>query len=281
MNVSMAPPALEVRALTKNYADGQGHLPVLQEVDLTLERGGFVALLGPSGVGKSTLLNILARLEAPDAGSCRAPGELPYPAIAYMQQKDLLLPWRSVLDNILLAPELRGGRPGRRAALPEAQAMLRDFGMEGFAHAFPATLSGGMRQRTALMRTLLCGGELLLLDEPFGALDAITRRRLQDLLLGVWRAYQHTVVLVTHDVDEALRCATRVVLLQGRPGRISGDIPIEIPHAHRDTDPALLHLKNDILEQLGAVDAPGPAEGAVTASGGLAAGGLTAERANG
>lgn len=234
---------------------------------LTVAWGGFTCLLGPSGCGKSTLLNVLAGLEAPDEGEVRVAGLAPHlrshstPVIAYMQQKDLLLPWRSVWDNVLLGPELVGGKAGRAAQAARARAMLREFGLEDFASAWPAQLSGGMRQRAALLRTLLCGGRILLLDEPFGALDAITRRRLQSLLLRVWRQHDLTVLLVTHDVDEALRLGQEVLLMGGAPGAVRKRYAIDLPHAARERAPQLLDLKAEILDTLETESGP-PGEAA-------------------
>jgi ABC-type nitrate/sulfonate/bicarbonate transport system ATPase subunit len=166
-----------------------------------------------------------------------------------MQQKDLLLPWRTVWDNVLLAPELRS-RVERRAAESQARHLLDVFHLERFAQALPAQLSGGMRQRAALIRTLLCGQEILLLDEPFGALDAITRGRLQRYLHQVWREFGKTIVLVTHDVEEALLLSTRIILLTAAPGRVLAEIPVTMPHEERLGAAELARMKADILGRL-------------------------------
>ena len=249
-------PALRADGLSKSYAAASGRLAVLDDVRLEIPRGGFLALLGPSGSGKSTLLNLLAGLEAPDRGFVEIAGVAPGAArpIAYMQQKDLLLPWRTVWDNILLGPELRGA--AERARLePAAREWLRAFRLESFRDTFPAQLSGGMRQRAALIRTLLCEQPILLLDEPFGAVDAMTRLRLQGHLLAGWEALGKTVVLVTHDVEEALSLATRIVLMSGQPGRIVEEIEVPLPHRVRAQSPELVRLKVRILERLGVEDA--------------------------
>ena len=257
---------MEFRGISKSYRVGKGTFAVLENVSLGIGRGEFVSLLGPSGGGKSTLLDILAGLEAPDAGQVRiANGEprdrpaeaslpggplpVPPPPIADMQQKDLLLPWRTLWDNVLIAPELVSSAERRRVE-PLAAELLRAYGLDGFQKAYPAQLSGGMRQRAALIRTLLCEREILLLDEPFGALDAITRGRLQQLLLRVWREYGKTVLLVTHDVEEALLMSDRVVVLSARPGRVLRDIPVNLPQAVRARSPETLRLKQQILEML-------------------------------
>ena len=255
MNAARTADAIEVRGLHKTYRWVQGgrkkSTPVLDGISLSLSAGQFVSLVGPSGGGKSTLLNLLAGLEAPDAGEVRIHGRRPIPGggIAYMQQNDLLLPWRTLWDNILLAPEINS-RAHRREMEPKAEEMVRQFGLEGFEHHFPGQLSGGMRQRAALIRTLLGGREILLLDEPFGALDAITRRRLQGLLLKVWRNFRKTVLLVTHDVEEALLLSERVVVLSARPGRIVREIPVAVPHRGREGSPEILRLKVEVLNLL-------------------------------
>jgi ABC-type nitrate/sulfonate/bicarbonate transport system ATPase subunit len=243
--------AIEVAGVSKSYVGGTAALPVLWDITLRVAPGEFVALLGPSGAGKSTLLNVIAGIESSDRGSIRVNGAALAgdPRSAYMQQKDLLLPWRTVWDNILLAPELRS-KTDRQQAEHHARELLSAFHLDKFAQALPGTLSGGMRQRVALIRTLLCGRDILLLDEPFGALDAITRGRLQRHLLRVWRDYHKTVVLVTHDVEEALLLATRIVLLSASPGRVMAEIPLTEPHATRPESAALLAMKSDILKRL-------------------------------
>lgn len=249
------PDAFRVEKLSKDFESGAGRYAVLRDVSLAVTEGEFLCVLGPSGSGKSTLLNVMAGLEAPDAGWVHVHGQPPggRPPVAYMQQKDLLLPWRTLWQNILLGPEL-ASREVRQQQEPRARELLGSFQLQGFANAYPAQLSGGMRQRAALIRTLLCGRRYLLLDEPFGALDALTRTRLQQLLLGVWRELGLTIVLVTHDVEEALRLATRIVLLSSRPGRISGEYALPWPHDQRRVAGEVLELKERILAML--LDAP-------------------------
>jgi ABC-type nitrate/sulfonate/bicarbonate transport system ATPase subunit len=269
LNAVQSVAAIEVDGLRKSFLGPQGRYHVLDGVALSIAPGEFVSLLGPSGGGKSTLLNILAGLDVPDAGQARIQGPPPAGAppaapagaaaggprpIAYMQQKDLLLPWRSLWDNILLGPELRS-RAERRRREDEARALLREFRLEAFAQAYPAQLSGGMRQRAALLRTLLCGQPILLLDEPFGALDAITRGRLQKLLLRVWRQYRKTVLLVTHDVEEAVLLSQRVVVLSAMPGRVLAEFGVAIPHEARAESPETLRLRARILKMLEGPDA--------------------------
>ncbi len=204
-----------------------GDLAVLDGVDLEVSRGEIVALVGPSGCGKSTLLELIAGLDSPDRGSIAVAGRQD-PAgrlegCAWMPQKDCLLPWYSALDNAALAPRNRG--LSRRAARAEADRLFRRLGLTGFERSLPAELSGGMRQRVAFLRTLLSGKEILLLDEPFAALDALTRGQLQEWLLPLLSEEGRTVVLVTHDIEEALYMADRVAVISPRPGRVVEWLP--------------------------------------------------------
>jgi NitT/TauT family transport system ATP-binding protein len=218
----MAAEGIRAHGLRHGYAG----LPVLDGIDLTLEPGGRLAVVGPSGCGKSTLLSLLAGLEEPDAGEISGAG---IERCALMPQRDLLLPWRSALDNAGLALEVAGA--GRAEARTQALPLFERFGLEGFAGTPPRKLSGGMRQRVAFLRTLLAGKPVLLLDEPFGALDAITREELQGWLAAALDAEPRTVVLVTHDIDEALRLCQRLLVLSPRPARVVLDAPAaELDH---------------------------------------------------
>jgi putative hydroxymethylpyrimidine transport system ATP-binding protein len=234
----------------------KGGVRILDRVDLEVEPGTFLALIGPSGAGKSTLLNLLAGLEAPTEGVVEKDGRpLTRPgSVAYMPQSDLLLPWRSVVANVALGLEAAG--TPKKVARKKALAALEHFGLEEFAKVPPAALSGGMRSRVALLRTALLGRDTLLLDEPFGALDALTRRSLQGWLLGVRDELAATIVLVTHDVDEALLLADRVVVLTKRPGRVALDLPVDLEHPRRmeiETTGEFARLKGRLLEALGVV----------------------------
>ena len=200
-----------------------GAVQALDGVTLHAAPQEVVAVVGPSGCGKSTLLELVCRLVTPDRGTIAAP-----PA-ALMPQRDGLLPWLSALDNAALA--LRVAGTGKAEARKAAHAWFERFGLAGFEQARPAALSGGMRQRVAFLRTLLAGKPVLLLDEPFGALDAITREELQEWLTGALDAEPRTVVLVTHDIHEALRLCSRIVVLSPRPGRVVLDAPsAELDH---------------------------------------------------
>ena len=205
----------------------------------------IVALVGPSGCGKSTLLELVCGLRAPDAGTLHAD-----PAVL-MPQRDLLLPWFDALDNAALALRLRpgGSRAGARAG---AQATFTDFGLGGFEDRRPYELSGGMRQRVAFLLTLLSGKPVLCLDEPFGALDALTRAEMRDWLAAALLREPRTTLLVTHDVEEACVLADRVIVLSPRPARVVATIPVDLPRPRRATDPALLTLREQALEALAA-----------------------------
>jgi ABC-type nitrate/sulfonate/bicarbonate transport system ATPase subunit len=246
---------VSLRGIAHAYA---GVVPVeaIDEVDLELRGGEFVAVVGPSGCGKSTLLRILAGLVVPTRGEAfigdaRANG---HPGlVAYQPQHDLLLPWRRVLANATLGAEV-AGIPARDAQR-EAGARFARFGLAGFERAWPATLSGGMRQRVALLRTFLVPRPVLLLDEPLGALDAITRRGMQEWLQEVWSDDGRTVVLVTHDVEEALLLADRVIVMSARPGRVVAELPVEFARP-RDkllvTGPDFVAAKERLLDALAA-----------------------------
>jgi ABC-type nitrate/sulfonate/bicarbonate transport system ATPase subunit len=226
----------------------------LRDVSLTVAQGEFVALIGPSGCGKSTLLNAVAGLVEPDAGVIRLAGE-PAPQrlgrVAYMPQHDALLPWRTVLENATLSAEVSG--QDRAAARERARELLPRFGLDGFGEHYPAALSGGMRQRAAFLRTVLAEHEVMLLDEPFGALDALTRRTMQEWLLDLWNDLGRTILMVTHDVEEALLLADRVAVMTARPGTLKALEPVELARpraAEMIAAPALIAQKTHLLALL-------------------------------
>ena len=254
--------AVRVQGVSKDVRQHGRPLAVLRDVDLYADPGEFISIIGPSGCGKSTLLNILAGLDFPSSGTVSLHGrhaEQRLGQVGYMQQKDLLLPWRTILDNVILGLELRG--VPRREARGRATALLEQFGLKGFEHAYPYALSGGMRQRTAFLRTLLPEHEVLLLDEPFGALDALTRAQLHAWLLGLWETLHKTIVLVTHDVDEAIFLADRVYVMTARPGRVTLIQPVQLPrprHQEVITTVAFTTLKATLLAALRQESLAGP-----------------------
>ncbi len=215
----------------------------------------FVALIGPSGGGKSTLLNIICGLMEPDRGEVILYGQPNEPRlghVAYMPQRDLLLPWRTVLENVLLGPEVM--RRDMTEAREEALDLMSLFGLEGFEHNYPGTLSGGMRQRAALLRTLLCKQEIVALDEPFGALDALTRWTMRAWLLEVWARFRQTMLFVTHDVEEAIFLSDRIYVLSGRPGRVVKHLRVDLPRPrgrHLVAEPHFDRYREELLDALG------------------------------
>jgi NitT/TauT family transport system ATP-binding protein len=210
--------------------DGRREVQALDDVSFRVSEGEFVSLVGPSGCGKSTILNLVAGLTRISQGSILVRGRAVqgiHPDIGYVFQRDTLLPWRSVLDNVMLGPELRRVAPDERAR--EALALIRKVGLGAFEHHYPHELSGGMRKRCELIRTLINRPSILLMDEPFGALDAQTRYLLQEELLRMWRETRNTVVFVTHDIGEAIALSGRVLVMSRRPGRILQDVGIRLP----------------------------------------------------
>ena len=221
---------LQIKEVSVTFEQEQ----ILQRLNLDIREGEFVALVGPSGCGKSTLLNILAGVLQPESGSILVDGT-PVTGIsshfAYMPQSDLLLPWKTILENVTLYGRLHG-----RAKEAQAAAMkeLPVFGLQGYETSYPDELSGGMRQRAAFLRTALCSADIMLLDEPFGALDVITREEMQDWLLKLRSQLGRTTLLVTHDIDEALYLADRIVVLGGRPAVIRRIIDLTDVEKSRD-----------------------------------------------
>ncbi len=252
-------PAVAFDRCTVRYPALHNDAPLLatDDISFAVPHSQFVTIIGPSGCGKSTLFGVLAGLLLPASGDARVHGSsvVGVPGqVGYMPQRDALLPWRTVLDNVTLGAEIAGGKAAAQAARTEARARLPLFGLEAFASAYPATLSGGMRQRAALLRTVLTKRDVLLLDEPFGALDALTRATLQEWLLDVWGRERQTVLFVTHDIDEAVFLADRVLVLTPRPGRICADIAVSLPrprsHAALVADPAASALRSVVLTAL-------------------------------
>lgn len=226
-------------------------LPVLDDVSLSAEPGAFVALLGPSGCGKSTLLRLVAGLDRPLAGRIEVDGEeveVPDPSRVLVFQDPTLFPWRTVWDNVALGLEAQGRLKRDRGQIEEALALV---GLAEFAKAYPHQLSGGMAQRVALARALVNHPRLLLLDEPLGKLDSLTRIAMQAELVRLWQSSGFTALLVTHDVEEALILANRVVVFSDRPARIIAEIDNDLPHPRHRDHPRIVELRREVLGLLG------------------------------
>jgi NitT/TauT family transport system ATP-binding protein len=227
--MTAAPPILSARGLSVWFPNGNGGLQALDRVSFDMTAQEFLAVVGPSGSGKTTLLRLLAGLLRPTHGEVFLEGEAvhqPRRRTGFVFQQANLMPWRTVMANVGLPLELEGEPAGRARA--RAEEMLTLVGLQGFGDAFPHNLSGGMAQRVALARALVHDPDLLLLDEPFGSLDALTRERLAAELMRIWEARQVTVVLVTHSIPEAVMLADRVLVLSARPGRVVLDLPIHL-----------------------------------------------------
>ncbi|WP_296147025.1 ABC transporter ATP-binding protein [uncultured Corynebacterium sp.] len=233
---------LELKQISRAFGDRQ----VLDGVSFDVAPGEFVSLIGPSGAGKSTLFNIIAGLDTPDSGELRFDG-----TTAYMPQKDLLFPWRTIEANAALGLEVQG--VPKKEARARAREWFPQFGLEGFEKALPFQLSGGMRQRAALLRTVVQEKSTLLLDEPFGALDSLTRSELQTWLQGMWAEHDWTAMLITHDVREAIMLSDRIVVLNPRPTSVREIIDVNLPRP-RGTEvlssPEFGELERRILEHL-------------------------------
>lgn len=251
----MAATKLHLDHVSMTFTTAAGPFQALAPVDLAIEEKSLVSLIGPSGCGKSTLFNIIAGLLEPTGGrvlidGIDATGMIGQ--VGYMLQKDLLLPWRTVLDNVILGMEIRGVPVAE--ARDRAAPYLARYGLGGFEKQYPSALSGGMRQRAALLRTLLIDSDVILLDEPFGALDAQTKLRMQEWLLQIWADFGKTIIFVTHDVEEAIYLSDEICVMGTRPGRVIERmaVPLERPRPRSIvTTPPFVALKQYCLDLLG------------------------------
>lgn len=244
----MSPPRLDLKKLRKGF----GPTDVLADINLSVQPGEFVSILGPSGAGKSTILLLLTGAIAPDGGQMLFDGQPLTPAqhrFAFMPQGDALMPWRRIIDNTTLGLEVQG--LARLAARAKVKPLFTEFGLAGFENHYPAQLSGGMRQRAALLRTIVQQRPMLLLDEPFGALDALTRAHMQRWLADMWTRHRWTVLLITHDVREAVLLSDRIYVLSARPARVAHHFQVPLDHPHRSIGaPALVAIEAQILQTL-------------------------------
>ena len=242
---------LTIRDVSHHFALHGQHLPVLDRISFRVGCGEFVAILGPSGCGKSTLLRLVSGLDFPSAGSLLTEGEPiegPDPSRVVVFQDPTLYPWRTVWRNVALGLEAQGLLRTHRERI---EAALQLVGLEGFTDAYPHQLSGGMSQRAALARALVNDPRLLILDEPLGQLDSLTRITMQSELVSLWRREGFTALLVTHDVEEALFLAGRVIVLSERPARIKADIVNDRPYPRHRGDPHLIELRHEVFAHLG------------------------------
>jgi len=245
---------LSIRGVSRRFASARGDTLALTATDLEVAENDFITILGPSGCGKSTLLRIVAGLDQPTSGEILLDGKRitgPGADRGMVFQSYTLFPWLDVLDNVCFG--LRERSVARKHQLEVAHGFIRKVGLSGFEHHYPKQLSGGMQQRTAIARALANNPRLLLMDEPFGALDHQTRELMQELLLGIWESEKKTVLFVTHDIDEAVFMANRVVVMTARPGRIKLDRAVTLPHPRHysvKTTPAFAALKADLTDQV-------------------------------
>jgi ABC-type nitrate/sulfonate/bicarbonate transport system ATPase subunit len=244
------PPKISVENLTKRFAGERGELRVLEGVSFDVADGELVAIVGPSGCGKSTLLDIIAGFERPDGGSVRidgAPHTKPDPRGILISQRGSVFPWLRVRENLMFG--LTGRERAEKAALADRYAAM--VGLSGFEHSYPHELSGGMLKRVELARALVVKPEILYMDEPFSALDALLNLRMRGELLRILAEERHTVVLITHDVEEAIHIADRVLVLSPRPARIQATFEVALPHPRKLTSPEVQELRVAVLRELG------------------------------
>ncbi|GFN33495.1 ABC transporter ATP-binding protein [Paenibacillus xylaniclasticus] len=243
---------LEISGLNKRFESGKGVVQALHDVNLDIAEGEFITVIGPSGCGKSTLLRIIAGLDTNYSGTVRLAGnEIKGPGIdkGFIFQEHRLFPWLTVEKNI--ASDLSLGDKEVRRKVDELIELVK---LKGFEKSYPRELSGGMAQRVAIARALLRQPKVLLLDEPFGALDAFTRAHMQEALLEIWRTNKTTMIFVTHDIDEAVYLANRVVILKPRPGEISAVVPVKLPYPRKKTTSAFQELRLRVLSQFEQVE---------------------------
>ncbi len=243
---------LRINGVERRFISASGSMLALQATDLDVAENDFITILGPSGCGKSTLLRIVAGLDTQTAGEVLLDGQrisAPGADRGMVFQSYTLFPWLTVLDNVCFGLRERGWP--REQQLATAHGFIHKVGLKGFENHFPKQLSGGMQQRTALARALANDPRMLLMDEPFGALDHQTRELMQELLLGIWEAQKKTVLFVTHDIDEAIFMGSRVVVMSARPGRIKLDLPVDLPHPRHysvKTTAVFSKLKSELTE---------------------------------
>jgi NitT/TauT family transport system ATP-binding protein len=242
---------IELDGVWKEFSKGERRVLALEDISLNVAEREFVAILGPSGCGKSTLLNMVAGFDSPTRGLVRVDGKeiaQPSPQRGVVFQEPALFPWFSVMENVVFGPKTQGQKAADYR--PRAAQIIEQVGLRGFEASYPAELSGGMRQRVGIARVLIMQPKVLLMDEPFGSLDAQTRMLMQELLLRVWERHHQTVLFITHDIEEALLLADRVCVMTARPGRIKKNIDVRIPRPRAievTTSPEFNALRREVL----------------------------------
>jgi putative hydroxymethylpyrimidine transport system ATP-binding protein len=251
----MSNPVLEFQRVNFQYeSDKTQSESILKNMSFQINDGEFISIIGPSGSGKSTIFRLITGLEQPNSGDILMNGEITSDrlgSVGYMPQQDLLMPWRSIMDNATLPLEIKG--IGKEEAQSRVSKLLVDFGLKGVENLFPGDLSGGMKQRVSFLRTILSGSNILLLDEPFSALDAITRLTMQEWLLEQWTKMEKTILFITHDVDEALFLSDRIFVTGQKPITTIQEVkvPLNRPRALRDLGhPEVIELKEQLIGQL-------------------------------
>jgi NitT/TauT family transport system ATP-binding protein len=257
--------AVELRGVSKEFVARERRVLALQDIDLSIAHNEFAAILGPSGCGKSTLLNMVAGFDRPSGGQVRAGGapvEAPDPSRGVVFQEAALFPWYTVWDNVTFGPRTMGVPAAQYR--PKVEAYIDQVGLRGFERHYPAELSGGMKQRVGIARVLVMEPEVLLMDEPFGSLDAQTRLLMQELLLSVWERHHQTVLFVTHDIEEALLIADSVSVMTARPGRIKKRLVVNLPRPRSvevTMSPVFNELKREVLALIRGESARAASEG--------------------
>jgi len=246
--------ALEYCDVSFSYKKESEHVNLLESLNLSVFDGEFISIIGKSGSGKTTLFRLITGLEQPSKGDIYINGEIlsdRFGQVGYMAQQDLLMPWRSIRDNAALPLEIQGV-PTKRA-WQQVEKWLKEFGLSGYENHYPRSLSGGMRQRVSFLRAMLSGSNVLLLDEPFSALDAITKLSMQEWLVEQWEKHQQTILFITHDVDEALFLSDRIFIINDQPIQTLQEVTVPLPRPRRLknlNNPAVIKLKDELLKQL-------------------------------
>lgn len=244
--------AIEIKNINKSFEGKKKDLSVLEDINLTIDDGELVCLLGPSGCGKTTLLRLIAGLDHPTSGEIIANGEIvkkPSGDRAVIFQQYSLFPWLTVLKNVTFGLEM-SGKKSKEENIRDAERYLESVGLLEFKDSYPHELSGGMKQRVAIIRSLLNHSPILLMDEPFSALDMQNRHKLQEQLIGVWKRFKNTIVFVTHDVDEAVYLADKIVILDKNPGRIARIVEVDLERPRRRESKEFIKLQESIVDEL-------------------------------